>query len=306
VFSSRDAIDWAETRFAPPADRFEVGPLLATDGDTLYLATSWRAPVDQDTCGPAYVNPVGVYIRTKRLASGAWSDPFRIGRAGDRIDAFRVADGVIHAVVEADTGAWFYESQTGSTHTRQRIPGGGASLRVGDDGQARLAYTTGERLVYARVDGARLVKETIETSDDPDLLAPILVLGAGNVGYVLWTRDRVRALTETCGDHPKPGRRDGTYIGSDASGTWVTQRISRAMGQKALTLDPSTGDAHVVLAGDRLRHLTSTDGVAWTTTELRGTKGMYDPLIRVDPATGRIVVVMLNGSERGIFVMTRD
>jgi hypothetical protein len=309
VFSSRDAIDWAATRFAPPADRFEVGPLLATDGDNLYLATSWRAPVPQDTCGPEYVNPVGVYVRTKQLPSGAWSEPFRIGRAGDRIHAFRVADGVIHAVVEADpevdTGAWFYEMQRGSTHTRQRIPGQGASLRVGDDGRARLAYTAGDRLVYARVDGARLVKETIATSDDPDLLAPMLVLDAGNAGYVLWTRDRVAALTETCGDHPKPGRRDGTYLGSDASGTWVTRRISRAMGEKALTLDPSTGDVHVVLAGDRLQHLTSTDGAAWTTTDMRGTTGMYGPLIRVDPATGRTVVVMLNETDRGIFVMTR-
>jgi hypothetical protein len=77
------------------------------------------------------------------------------------------------------------------------------------------------------------------------------------------------------------------------------------MGEKALTLDPSTGDVHVVLAGDRLQHLTSTDRAAWTTTDLPRTKGMYGPLIRVDPVTGRIIVVMLNETDRGIFVMTR-
>ena len=301
VFTSADGATWTKTSIVPPADRVEMNPQLTLDGDTLYLGTSRLAPEDGG-CGDDGLRDLGVYLRTRQLPDGAWSDPVQLGARGDHLQALRVVEGVIHATVVADGGGpVYYESQSGPTFTQSLLPDAiSTSLRVGDDGRARIAYATGHRIVYTKVDGDRLVADTVAASKKTNLVSPALVLGPGDRAYLLWTQDR-DAGGGCAGVGPGP--LDGTYFGTDRDGAWVTQRITRAVGGSALTLDPSTGRVHVIVDdGSLLRYMRLRPDGSWASTKLRGTQGMYESVIRLDPVRGRIVVVTSNGD--AIYILT--
>jgi hypothetical protein len=172
---------------------------------------------------------------------------------------------------------------------------------VGDDGEARVAYATGDRLVYARVKGDELVRRTIASVDRTIAVAPVLVLGAGNAASLLWTQDR-EAGGGCAG--PGPGPRDGTYFATNAGGNWATERISRSVGPTSMTLDPATGRVHVILSDDGLRYLTRKADGSWTDHRIRRTDGMWDAIIRLDPVRHRIVVVM-SDYDHGLFIVTK-
>ena len=63
------------------------------------------------------------------------------------------------------------------------------SLRVGDDGHARVAYSTGHEIRLARVDGRSVSSTVIASSDETNLRSPAMVLGPGDVPVVVWTQD---------------------------------------------------------------------------------------------------------------------
>ena len=133
---------WSGTAFRSPARHDDVDPQLAIDGDTLHLAfTRYGPPTDADTCGTGVAyEDLGVYERTRSLPDGAWSEARRLGREGDVLDSFRVADGTIHATVTNNTtGRTFYETVDGGSTARVPLKrvGSNASLRVGDDGKGR-------------------------------------------------------------------------------------------------------------------------------------------------------------------------
>ena len=286
--TSTDRVTWAETSFVPAIDRLESGPQLAVDGDTIYLAFTRLAPEDGG-CGDDGLRDVGVYIRSRHLPDGAWSEAVRVGTEGDHVQAFRATGGVLHLTVTAADGASvFYESNAGPTLTRIALPNASeTSLRVGDDGRARIAYTTGHAIRFGLISGGALSAKTIAETDQTFLRGPSLVLGPGDHGYLLWTQyaDSGGGCAEV-----GPGPLDGTYFGSDASGAWVSRRISLATDATSLTLDPSTGQLHAIIKDGALRYFTTDGAAPWLAAEIPDSSRLTSPVIRLDPSTGRIVV----------------
>jgi len=302
--TSADGIDWVETTSTPPLHRLERDPQLALDGDRLYLAYSLLAP-REGACGSNALTDVGVYTRWIQPPNGKWSDPVRIGAIGDHVESFRVADGVQHLIVAAgeDDGPMSYESQAGSTFTKVAVPGAvTTSLRVGDDGHARIAYVTGHALRYARVSGTQLSITTVAAKTSTFLRWPSLVLGPGDHAYLVWSQD-----TDNGGGcaSPDPGPIDGVYFATDASGQWKTTRLTKLPARPSLTLDPSTGRLEVVLNDEHgLTQYESIGGADWTSTTIPEPIPLDAPLVRVNPATGSLNVLALD-YDTGIYLTTK-
>lgn len=300
--TSLDGIDWDETPFVPAIDRIETEPRIAVDGETVYVAYSLLAPMDGG-CGDDGLDDLGVYIRSRRGLDGAWSDPVRVGRAGDRVQAFRAVDGVFHLTVTADDGSsMFYESVWSGGSTRMAIPDAvSTSLRVGDDGHARIAFATDHAIKYARVDDDQLLIETVAQDSATYLTSPSLVLGAGDRASIIWTQS-VDSGGGCAG--PDPGPHDGTYVATENGTGWNVERITRLQGQTSITLDPSTGGVEVVLAERGLIHFSSTiDG--WSSETIPGSEGIGSPVVRRDPVTGALVVFGIN-YETGVLSLTKS
>ncbi len=188
------------------------------DGDTMYLGTSWLEQTDGG-CGDSGLRDTGVHIRSRTLPDGAWSEPVRLGGRGDGLVALRVRDGVVHALVGTPAGVMQYVATGGQGPTGPvNLPdAGSASLRVGDDGRARIAYSTGPTLYYARVDTDGLHEVKVASSDQTNLMSPSLMLGPG-IGRT-W-----------------PGPRTG-MLAVDAP----TQDRARSTGPSSLTGSTETG-----------------------------------------------------------------
>lgn len=299
--TSRNGTDWDETPFVPAVDRIETEPQIAVDGDTIYVAYSLLAPLEGG-CGDSGLRDLGVYIRSRSRdrQDDEWSDPARIGNEGDRLQGFRAVDGVFHLAVTASDGrSTFYQSQSSRGTTRIAIPDAtSTSLRVGDDGHARIAYATGHAIEYARVDGDRLSIRTVAETDETFLKSPSLVLGARDRAYVIWTQ-----TTDPGGGcvGPEPGPLDGTYVAIQSGTGWDTKRITKSQGQTSLTLDPAAGGVDAIVAGGDLTHFSST-GAGWKAETVPGSKGIGAPVLRRDPATGALVVFGI-GWEPGVGVV---
>jgi hypothetical protein len=258
-------------------------------------------------CGDPGLRDLGVYIRSRsrELLGAAWSDPVRIGREGDRLQSFRAVDGVFHLTVTANDGqSTFYQSQTSRGSTRIAIPDAtSASLRVGDDGHARIAYATGHAIEYARVEGDRLAIRTVAATDETFLKSPSLVLGGGDRAYIIWTQ-----TTDPGGGcvGPEPGPIDGTYV-AIANGTgWDSERITKSQGQTSLTLDPAAGTVDAIVAAGRdLTHFSST-GEGWKSEAVPGSEGIGTPVLRRDPATGALVVFAISWEASGLVGLTKS
>ena len=299
----------AARMFKSPGDRIDLGPELAVDDNTLYLAfTRYRPQNEADTCGgegPFYLN-VGVYVRSRTLPDGAWSAPRQIGRPEDVLYGFRVRDGTIHATVLNRRGANRYERITASTEDRvpiRRVDG--TSLRVGDDGKARMAYVDWKdgAIKVATVDGLDVTSTVV--SDGGILRNPLLALGPGNQPHVVWTR--YKSEDGGCGGSTLLDAQ-GTYYGTLRNGTWTSERITKATGLASFALDPETGAVDVLVNGNsdsgsrgRLTHYERASGGGWTATPLRTPVG-GGVVIRRDAADGSLVVAYGDG---GIRVMTR-
>ena len=299
--TSLNGTTWDETPFVPAIDRIETEPQIAVDGDTIYVAYSLLAPLEGG-CGDSGLRDLGVYVRSRsrQQQDAAWSDPVRIGREGDRLQGFRAVDGVFHLTVTADDGqSIFYQSQSSRGSTRIAIPDAtGSSLRVGDDGHARIAYATGHAIEYARVDGDGLTVRTVAATDKTFLKSPSLVLGGGDRAYVIWTQ-----TTDPGGGcaGPDPGPLDGTYVAIQNGTAWKTERITKAQGQTSLTLDPAAGGVDAIVDGRDLTHFSSTDE-GWKSEIVLGSKGIGTPVLRRDPATGALVVFGI-GWEPGVGIV---
>jgi hypothetical protein len=299
---------WSARLFKSPTDRFDLGPQLAVDGDTLYLAfTRYRSQNGGDTCSSGLpYRTVGVYLRSRALPDGQWSAPHPLGPGGDTLDAIRVRDGTIHATVGDQRGASRYERISGSSVDRvplHRV--NGSSLRMGDDGKARMAYVDWKdgAIKLATVDGSDVTSTTV--ADRGILLDPLLVLGPGNQPHLVWTR--FDAEDGSCGgvDLLSP---NGTYYASLVDGKWESEKITKATGPTSFVLEPDTGAVHVLVNGNhngrggRLTHYERSPGGDWTSTQLRApVDGGIS--IRSDESDGTLVVAY---ADNGIIrVMTR-
>jgi hypothetical protein len=294
--SSTDGVHWTSRAFSRPAHRLEQDAQLALDGSTLYFASTLQAMTDGG-CGDDGLTDVGVYLRTRSLPSGQWSAPQRIGEPNDRLDAFRVAAGVVHATVTSDDGtkSW-YERLVGGSLQRLLIgdAAGPIALRVGDDGLARVAYEGAGTIRFGTVDGEGVNAATIPGSDNG--FDPIFVLEPGNVADVLWNRGDHGAGCAGGGPDPK----DGTYFATNAGGTWKTTRLSKNLGAAALTADPSSGD--LIALVDELggvRTYRSADRSTWT-HETVADGDIWSATLRVNPANGeQVLVYVLDATGNG-------
>ena len=299
---SNDGASWSKTTLDTPAHRLERDPQLAVDGDSIYLAYSRLAPTEGG-CGDDGLRDVGVYVRSRHLPDGDWSEPARVGSAGDSLQTFRVRDGVEHLVVSANDGTKvFYEAAAGASTTRIQLPNAiSAAVRVGDDGHARIAYNTSHSIRYARVDGARLSTEAVATIKESYIWWPSLVLGAGDTPYVTWTQ-----MSDGGGGCAGPGPNpiDGTYFGTASGDHWTTTRISKSTNGSVFTVDADSGRIHALVGGiGGLRYFTSATGERWTSRTLPGTKSIFPAVVRVDPTSGELVVFA--SGDKGIYVLTK-
>ena len=300
--TSANGTAWTATSFPPPIDLIEASPQLSIDGDRIHIAYSLLDP-DEGGCGDDGRRELGVYVRSRSLTGGGWSNPLRLGLEGDRLQAFRVANGVLHATFETGDGRGVvYQASRGTRLSRIEIPRAvSTSLRVGDDGRARIAYATGDAIRLARVDGDRLTRWTVAETDRTSILAPDLVLGPGDRAYVVWTQ----SIDDGTGCAvPEPPPIDGTYFATNAGSKWTPERLTRSTGGTSLTLDPNTSALHALVAGRAVSYFSSRSGAGWSGVELGGTEDMTSPIVRLDPTTGRLVAFVAAYSG-GIFVLGR-
>jgi hypothetical protein len=304
---------WTVTRFRAPARHFESNPQLAIDGNTLYLAYTRYGPVvEVDTCGGRFgvrYEDLGVYYRTRTLPDGAWSKPHNLGRADDILDSMRVVDGTIHAVVFADAGDGgpVVESFGDGVLVRERPKAvrGPISLRVGNDGNARLAYVDLKGSIrLVTLDGIEGTSTTV--ADGGKLVDPLLVLGPANQPHLVWTRFAAEdgGCGGTAGMSPQ-----GTYYATLVDGAWRVERVTKATGGKSFVLDPDTGAVHLLVNGNHrgggsLRYFERVPAGGWTSTTLhRSVDGGF--VIRRDESNGTLVVVFKDDYDGAVQMLTR-
>jgi hypothetical protein len=283
---SSDGRTWTTSVLQPPTSREELDPQLAFAGNTAYLAYTRVAPVDGG-CGDNGLDDVGVYYRTRTLPNGVWSEPTRIGAVADRLESFRVSGSVIHATVANDKdGKTAYETVTGGTLARYTIgdAAGWSSLRVGDDGKARVAYESTHGISIGMVSGDHFSSAAIPKGAGG--WNPALALAPGNDAYLVWNRS-YHGLGCV---GPEPDPLDGTYFATNASGTWVSSRLTTRVGGTSLALDPGTGEVHVLVSDYRsIMYFHRAPGADWAHETLaRGQ--VSSPVIREDPTTGALFV----------------
>jgi hypothetical protein len=199
--------------------------------------------------------------------------------------------------VTSDDGAkaW-YERLTGGS--LQRLPIGNAvgsvALRIGDDGQARIAYEAAAGIKFGTVGSDRVATTTIPGSAGG--YAPIFVLEPGNVADVLWNRAPHGAgCAEPDGDPD-----DGTYFATNANGSWKSTRLSKNPGAASLTIDPASGDL-IALIDERggATAYRSADGSAWT-HETVAQGDVWSAMLRVNPVShADVLAYVVDATENG-------
>ena len=281
---------WRTTTFSPPAGREELGPQLAVQGDVLYLAYT-RIRVEEGGCGDQGLRDVGVYVRTRTLPSGAWSEAAQIGEPADHLQSFRVVGGTFHAtVLNAADGLSYYETVSNGSATRYKIPQvvGEVALRVGDDGKARIAYEADGALWYGVFEGAgfRIAKIPETTA----AYGPVLVLGAGDRPYL--TYHRGFSGRGGCAE-PDPPPYAGTYLGTQVGGSWQSERLTTGQGETSLTIDVASGAVHALVNDtDGLVYVGKASGGQWKRQILDNYQSGV-AVIRRDPHSGELLVVYL-------------
>lgn len=295
-YASKPGGTWISRVFLLPAHRAELDPIVAVDGDVVYVAYTRIAP--DGGCGSAGPD-VGVYVRSRKLPNGAWSAARKIGAVADSLQAFQVSGGTLHVIADATDEHVYYETLTGSTFHRYLLSGARdrAALDIAPDGHARIVYETWAGLRYAVFNGSRFTTSRIAGTKDSDW-APDLVLDGLGKPHVLWTRS---PLPGGCAIRdPLPD--DGTYYASDPSGTWVSRRISKSTGQTSLQFDDATGRAYALVTDGRgIRFLTMTAAGQWSGVNVVSTSGASAPVLRRDPVTGAFLIVYVNVSPTGAF-----
>jgi len=275
---------WTTTSIDDPK---AMAPFIALDGNQAYIAY-WRIlPFDPDTCGGFQWPPsAGIYYRHRTLPDGAWSKAIPFGKTGDHLTAFRVDEGVLHAIAWNGTGDQGHTVYIRSTtdpvvSARHRIDADGdVSLRIGDDGRARVAYWSGGSLRYGAFDGSRF--RTSKVSSGPTNGPAMLILGPGNQAHIAYTIVRP---WDGCGE-PDGLSRAGTYYATQVNGKWASKRVTKDLDLTSIALDPRTGRMHV-LVGHVLYTKAADRG--WASAPLPA--GIDDPQMRVDPATGTLLLV---------------
>jgi hypothetical protein len=283
---------WTTTLIAQPANRKQMDPQVGFAGNVAYVAYSWLS-VNEGACGDDGLVDLGVYYRSRTLPDGAWSEPKRIGITKDTLVSFRVEGATLHAVVynTADERS-YYVKVTGSDAQRVPLPAAG-SLRVGRDGRARIAYESSGSIRLATFTGSGFSSVAIPGSAVAS--APLLVLDDQDRAHVIWKRDPLQEAA--CGMSSAPDPKAGMYYATNASGAWKVQRFTSQRGEASLQVAGSTDDVHLVLAANaNLTYYSKSASGSWRSKRLVS-GWVMSPVIRLDPATGRLLVVYTRGED---------
>lgn len=295
---------WTTTTFASPANRTDLGPQLEFDGNVTYLA---YYQVSDGGCG----GPVdtGVYYRMQTTPGGAWSIPTRIGVQGDGLEAFRESGGTLYAAVVSGYNTNYFESIHGDTIHRYSISDAWAgtfdpmSLRLGSDGKPRIAYTSLSGIRYGVFNGSGFTTATI-VKQDGYAWQPNFVLDPSNNPHLLWTHSPPPGGCASRDPSPK----DGTYYATNASGAWTSARFTTDVGDTSIQIDNATGQVYALVTADEgLAEFTMSPSGGWTPSFLT-VLAISKPLIRRDPASGRLLVAFVvdsgGAATPGIYTMT--
>jgi hypothetical protein len=227
------------------------------------------------------------------LPGGTWSAAKRIGPARDTLESFQVDAGILHLTVSGhDDQLPYYATREGTTYKRYPISdewAGETSMRVGTDGRARIAYAGKGGIQYARFTGSGFSTRKVPGTTVWDH-HPVLALDAGDKSHIVWTRNE----PATCGESPV-----GTHYASNASGSWETQRITKAVGDTTIQVDP-TGRVRVLVGSEAgLKYYKTVSDGSWKGTTLASTSWAASPVLSRDPATRNILVVYINEIRSG-------
>ncbi len=167
---------------------------------------------------------------------------------------------------------------------------GSASLRIGDDGKPRIAYEGPNGIEYGVFAKRGFSTETIAgTARGWD---PVLAIAPGNAAYIMWNRSYHGA---GCAE-PGPDPADGTYFATNASGHWVSSRLTKLVGGASLALDPVTGEIDALVSDfQRLVYYQRAADGTWTHSTL-GKAGTSSPVIRENPKTGALLVAHVSNA----------
>jgi len=274
---------WSTTAFAHPSANEDVGPIIAIDGNKIYVAFSRVTPLD---CG---VSHVGVYYRSKPLTGGSWSAATLLGPAGEQLQSFRVVGGKIHATVSGRQLR--YQTLAGGILKRYLLAGGGShsSLRIGSDGRARIVYEVANGLRFAVFNGTAFTTSSIPGTTSTDQ-SPQLVLDSQNKASIVWTQEAPTG----CGGPGTSTGLVGTHFGTNRTGSWTpvaARRFTTNLGPAALALDAASGRAYVLVAGaSGLRYYTKPATGAWSSQTLSSAQAQ-SVSIRHDPGSGKVLAV---------------
>jgi hypothetical protein len=302
--STRADGTWARTAFEVPSNRVEQDPQLAFQGKIAYFAYSRLATTDGG-CGDDGLKDIGVFYRKRTLPSGAWSSPVRMGKTDDHLVQFRVNGTTFHAVVKNEgDGRYYYLLVKGATSQRYRLPAlHSLSLRVGNDGRARIAYSSAGILRIATFTGSGFSTVKVSTIN---ARYPVLILDIRDHAHVVWSRDSYVAGIG-CADAGSEDPSAGMYYATNASGTWKAERLTHEVGQASFQVDRSTGQVHLVISTQSaLTYYTKKAGAAWQ-HETLAPKHAINPVLARDAPSGRILILYLDWFEgtSGIYAISK-
>jgi hypothetical protein len=298
---------WGRTVFPAAENRVEVAPQIGFEGKVAYVAYS-RLAVVEGGCGDDGLTEVGVFYRKRTLPSGEWSDPVRIGKTDDQLAQFRVDGTALHAVV-ANTGdsRFYYLLVKGTTSKRVAMPSAWetASLRIGSDGRARIAYGAPGSIGIATFTGSGFATAKVPAVNGR---GPILILDAKDRAHVIWTRFSPGTQGgDTCGYGGEDVTLTGTYYGTNANGTWHSERVTRDIGESSFQVDRSTGRVHLVMAtSSGMTYYTKPSGGTWQQEKLAPRHATF-PVIARDSATGRVLIMYIDYGEdtSGVYAISK-
>ena len=202
--------------------------------------------------------------------------------------ALQVGGGFVRAIVwNAVDGHSYFETRSRGISHRYLIPGVGPSLATGTDDRARIAFSLTGSIRYGLFNGSGFWRTRVAGSSGGS--APSLALGEGDRAYLLWTRRG----SLFCFSYPAPVPADGTYFATNASGKWVSSRVTTDVGATSLAIDVRTGRVHGLLASDAaLTYYTRSPAGGWNHTTL-GPGFAWSPVIQQDPTSGNVLVAYM-------------
>ena len=283
--TSDDGVDWTATSIVPGIDVLEVDPELTVDGDTLHLAFTRLRP-DGGDCGPAEVR-LGVIHQSRAVASGDWSEQDQIGEEGDWLGSFDVLGGVVHATVKAMSEPSTCRrpgppSRGSRSPTRARRPSGSAET----ESPHRVCDWKG---ALPRARRCRFVGDPQPLEDRRDERAEPAARARARRPS-LSRLDAIPGFARRLHQHRAGApRRDLVRLGSRR--LLATERITTALRETSLALDPTTSQVHLLVNAQTLVYFSSDADGSWTSSEVPGSVGLSTTVVMADPASGRLAIV---------------